>query len=263
VKQGAETGKHRFVFVGGLHKSGTSLVARCLAEHPLISGFSNTGVPEDEGQHLQSVFLPAGAYGGPGKFGFDPQAHLTEASELVTEENRALLLVEWGSYWDLTKPVLLEKSPPNLIRMRFLQALFPEAAFVIVMRDPVAVAYATQKWSRTGIDSLIEHWLVCHEIFEGDRAYVRQLHVLKYEDLVERPQSTLDAVFDFLDVHPVSCGIEVHPEVNASYLRRWNEDAQSASTGGHSDVQRIRKAYEKRAAAFGYQLSAEPDSATG
>ena len=47
------------VFVGGLHRSGTSLVHRCLALHPAVSGFSGTGVPEDEGQHLQTVY-PAG-----------------------------------------------------------------------------------------------------------------------------------------------------------------------------------------------------------
>ena len=51
----------QLVFVGGLHRSGTSLVHRCLAEHPSASGFRNTGVWEDEGQHLQTVYLPAAA----------------------------------------------------------------------------------------------------------------------------------------------------------------------------------------------------------
>jgi len=45
----------RIVFVAGLHRSGTSLVHRCLAAHPDVSGFADTGVPEDEGQHLQTV----------------------------------------------------------------------------------------------------------------------------------------------------------------------------------------------------------------
>ena len=76
------------VFVGGLHRSGTSLLHRCLAEHPDASGFRGTGVPEDEGQHLQSVYRPARAHGGPGRFGFDPGAHLTEESPLVSDENR-------------------------------------------------------------------------------------------------------------------------------------------------------------------------------
>jgi hypothetical protein len=46
----------RLVFIGGLHRSGTSIVHRCLSDHPDVSGFQSTGVWEDEGQHLQSVY---------------------------------------------------------------------------------------------------------------------------------------------------------------------------------------------------------------
>src|SRR5918992_4047803 len=105
---------HRFVFIGGLHRSGTFPLFRCLREHPLLSGFNDTGASEEEGQHLQSVYAPAIAYGGPGRFGFHPGAHLTEASDLVTADNKLRLFEEWKAYWDLSKPVLLEKSPPNL-----------------------------------------------------------------------------------------------------------------------------------------------------
>ena len=72
---GLEVG-HRIIFVGGLHRSGTSILARSIAAHPSISAFSNTGVPEDEGQHLQTVFQPAYAYGSPGTFAFNPEARL-------------------------------------------------------------------------------------------------------------------------------------------------------------------------------------------
>ena len=69
---------HRFVFLAGLHRSGTTLLARLLASHPEVSGFSDTGVPADEGQHLQTVYPAAAVYGGPGRFGFAPEAHFTE-----------------------------------------------------------------------------------------------------------------------------------------------------------------------------------------
>ena len=66
--------EHRFVFLAGLHRSGTTLLARLLAAHPDISGLSGTGVPADEGQHLQSVYPAAKVYGGPGRFGFAPES---------------------------------------------------------------------------------------------------------------------------------------------------------------------------------------------
>ncbi|MDH8276096.1 sulfotransferase, partial [Klebsiella pneumoniae] len=60
----------------------------------------------------------------------------------------------------------MEKSPPNLLRLRLLQAVFPDAAFVVIVRHPVAVAYATQFWAKTPPLEQIEHWLIAHETFE-------------------------------------------------------------------------------------------------
>ena len=85
---------NRFVFIAGLHRSGTSLLFQCLRDHPEISAFRDTGVPEDEGQHLQTVYPRAAQWGGPGTFGFHPEAHMTEASPLVTDGNRKELFAQ-------------------------------------------------------------------------------------------------------------------------------------------------------------------------
>src|SRR5215472_9779809 len=146
---------HHFVFCCGLHRSGTTLLFRMLREHPKVSGFANNKdanewlALEDEGQFLQSVYPPGIVYGGPGRFAFYSEAHLTEESGLLTPENKAKLAGEWFPYWDLSREYLLEKSPPNLVMSRFLQSAFPNSWFVVIERHPVAVALATEKWSQT------------------------------------------------------------------------------------------------------------------
>jgi hypothetical protein len=241
--------EQRLVFVGGLHRSGTSLLTRCLAQHPLVSGFEGTGVPEDEGQHLQTVYRPAKDFGGPGRFAFDPDARLTEDSPLVGDESRRRLMEEWGRWWDTAKPVLVEKSPPNLVRGRFLQALFPGARLVMVQRHPLAVAYATQKWSRTSLRSLVRHWLAAHEAFEADRPHLEHVHVVRFEDFVADPAATLEGVYAFLGLEPVPPGIEIHPDANDAYLARGREEPRLRRA-------LLARAYEERLQRFGYSLRA-------
>ncbi|MCP5108396.1 MAG: sulfotransferase, partial [bacterium] len=200
IAEGINRQKKKFVFIAGLHRSGTTVLADCLDENPLVSGFADTGVPKDEGQFLQSVFPPAREYGGPGKFGFRKEMHLTEKNPLVNEKNGEKILNQWSRYWDMSKPYLLEKSPPNLLKTRFLQALFPGAYFIVITRHPVATSYATRKWSKTTIDSLLEHWITCHNIFERDKVHLKHLYVLKYEDFVNDPDAFLKEIYDFLGI---------------------------------------------------------------
>ena len=84
------------------------------------------------------------------------------------------LFDEWSQNWDLSKKFLVEKSPPNIIRTRFLQA--PNASFVTILRDPIAVSFATQKWSKTSIDSLFKHWLVCNQQYQEDSKDVKKIN---------------------------------------------------------------------------------------
>ena len=241
------------VFIGGLHRSGTTLLARCLAEHPLVGGFEGTGVPADEGQHLQSVYPPAKVFGGPGAFAFRPDAHLTETSELVSAANAATLLREWGRHRDPSRPVLVEKSPPNLIRMRFLQALFPDASFVAILRHPVAVSYATQKWrQKSSLKDLLRHWVVAHELYRKDAPLVDRLLEVRFEDLLRDPDELLARVYRFLRLEPRPTSMAIRPDGNELYFRRWREAEDSVA--GRLRHRLLRREFEEDVSAFGYSL---------
>jgi hypothetical protein len=242
---------HKFIFVCGLHRSGTSPLFRILRDHPQVSGFANTGVPEDEGQHLQTVFPSALKYGGPGHFGFSPEVRLTEESELITAENRARLWTEWSKYWDLGRPYLLEKSPPNLLRTRFLQAIFPNSYFIVVTRHPIAVSLATRKWARSSLSSLIEHWLHCHALFERDRPFLRKALVVKYEDLIESTEVEFSRISEFLGLAPSSCA-GLNRDGNERYVTVWRNLAETKAW--NKVYFRIVAQYESQVQRFGYSL---------
>jgi len=259
LKQVQETVQaHHFVFCCGLHRSGTTLLFRMLREHPKVSGFANNKdasewlALEDEGQFLQSVYPPGVVYGGPGRFAFSPEAHLTEESDLLTPENKARLAREWFPYWDLSRPYLLEKSPPNLVMARFLQSAFPNSSFVVIERHPVAVSLATEKWSQTDPDSLIHHWLAAHETFELDRPYLKRVMTVRYETLVSEPAAMLRKIYEFLGLEPQETTLAATTEHNQKYFAQWRDLTSKPESS--DSIQQCIERYEPRVRAFGYSL---------
>lgn len=246
---------HRIVFVGGLHRSGTSLVARCIGAHPSVSAFRGTGVEEDEGQHLQDVYPTARAHGGPGRFALAPAAHLTERSPLASPANARRLFDQWAAYWDLTRPVLLEKSPANLVQARFLQALFPDAAFVMVVRHPAIVTLSTKKWARwRSLGALLDHWFHAHRLFEEDAALLDRVHVVKYEQLMAEPRATLDDIRAFLGLDGAIPPGDVQPGRSAAYERRWRQLADDPRPRRRRAFRSLCDRYEPAANHYGYSL---------
>lgn len=241
----------KFVFLAGHHRSGTSLLHEIIREHPFISGFSETGAPEDEGQHLQSVYEPAKTFGGPGKYIYDPNSYMNEQHELATELSAKAIIEEWEQYYDTNSPYYIEKSPPNLIRTRFLQKLFPNSKFIVILRHPIVVGYATQKWSKTSIKSLIEHSLRGYEIFMNDIPYLSNVYVVRYEDFVDKPQKKIKKIYEFLNLEPIKMEHVVRSNVNEKYFSMWRKNRASWLRRLQFSV---NDELERRANRFGYSM---------
>lgn len=251
----------RLVFVGGLHRSGTSALARVLSEHPAISGLSGTGVKENEGQHLQSVYPPARAHGGPGRFAASSEAHLTESSPLISERNALELSRAWAPYWDMSRSLLVEKSPPNLIRGRFLQEMFPGSCLVVVVRHPVVVALSTAKWRRftsrrwwryTTLHAMVRHWFQAYGRLREDASHLSRLHVVRYEELLADPLAELARLQQFLGLASPLSSEQFAAGHSERYQERWEQMLQSPVS--KAVRRRIETDFADAADTFGYDV---------
>ena len=100
--------------------------------------------------------------------------------------------LQWRRYWDVSKPILVEKSPRHALMTRLLQHWFtPERSFFVVMlRHPLA----TMKhiWERQDLvtssrfaedcgETALQHWLLVHAILLDDLRALRNVAVVQYE----------------------------------------------------------------------------------
>lgn len=225
----------------------------CLRSAPDFTGFQGTGAIEDEGQFLQTVMLTGRDHGGPGRFAFDPAAHLTESSPRATSEAAGKLLAQWTPYWQTDRTWWIEKSPPNLIRARYLQHLFPDARFVMIMRHPVTTSLATRKFSPQRLHSLLAHWFRAHGIMHADLPFLRHVKVVRYEDLCGDSDNFLANLAGFLGVDDRFARPVINPEANAKYVMRWREMLSSPIRGPYVRLLALRYSHQSRA--FGYRIT--------
>jgi hypothetical protein len=275
--QAGDKNKYKYVFVCGMARSGTSMLGRNVARLADCTGFRNTGVFEDEGQFLQDVYAVASEYGGSSRCGFDPRAHRTETSGLLTPQNIERLRASWHAHWDSSRSICVEKTPENLLMTRFLQAAFPNSYFIVMRRHPVPVSMAGQKWkvNVTSLHMMFEHWLRCYEVFEEDKKYLKNVYELAYEDYLQNPAKYHQEIAAFIGTHvpeppsedkfyyilqwrspslrvPEAAMEEVSEAHNKKYFERWRNLLTNSLFRKY--YRYIAAKYDSRFAKYGYSL---------
>lgn len=115
--------QNKYLFILSLPNSGSTLLSEILTTSKNISANNTQGTRE--GQTLPTVR----------KLMFDHDERWDE--KLVLDWT--YIQSEWRKHWDVTRPVLLEKSPPNLVRTSAIAAHFQPSYFIILVRNPYAV----------------------------------------------------------------------------------------------------------------------------
>jgi hypothetical protein len=156
-----------------------------------------------------------------------------------------------------------------MVRSRFLQAAFPNSAFMFVSRHPVACALAIRKWEyalyRAPLSLLIRNWIACHRAMAQDLPHLKRSMVIRYEDFTANPVSGCRAIEDFLEIGPGLDPSRVCPGLNRPYFEIW--ERRSFRKGPQrwrnllkriwceAEARAIEARYERAINAFGYSFA--------
>ena len=230
----------RACFIAGQAKSGTTLLAALLDNHPelLVLPQETAYFPtvlkkyRDRGRRAQFDYLTKESFsrvlfGGEPKWREHeykdfPQQRFLETFERIAFESanakRDLLALMAESYGrTIGVPIerikrWIEKTPANRNHVDEIFKRFPQAKLLVTLRDPRAILASqvalekTRKTKRFSVYYVIAHWRVAAKLARAVRAGDVPGLFIQFEKLVSEPATVMKSICDYLEV-------EFDPEV--------------------------------------------------
>lgn len=197
------------VFLISQPRAGSTLLQRVLASHPLVQTSAEPWLmlhpiyALKESGHTAN-YNASGAYDGLQDF----LTHYGDGVDTYVEALRAFAQVLYARALTTdhtNKKYFLDKTPRYYYIIPELQRIFPDAKFVFLLRNPLAIlASILATWVGDNWPG-IAYWrddllLAPQKILEGIDALRLSGHVVYYEQLVEDPESTISQLCWFLDL---------------------------------------------------------------
>jgi hypothetical protein len=184
-----------WLFVVGTNNSGTSLLVELLKSHPSVRSLPS------EGQLLTDALPWPRGLGVPRLWG--TRLDLFHWTQDHADDRRALkVMYDWSLFYPRGKGYLLEKSPPNTVRTRWLEHHFQPCRFVATARDPYAVCEGVMRREGFTIEQAAEHWAAATGCLLEDLTHLQKVHFVTYENFCADPAGQIAALSQFLELDP-------------------------------------------------------------
>jgi hypothetical protein len=201
-----------FIFSCG--RSGSSLLSRMLNHHPRMA------VPPES--HLFDTFYPWLRFYGD----LEKQKNrerlvddilftdMMKAWSPPLDRSRVLSLIRLNTFGGIFDAIMRtwavshekvrwgEKTPKHLLFWREIWSSFPEAKFIIVIRDgrDVALSYLKSPFGPKTVFAAANRWVDYQRRIEEIRRFIPKeaRHEVRYETLLEKPEEVLSCLCEFL-----------------------------------------------------------------
>ncbi|MTI48984.1 MAG: sulfotransferase [Firmicutes bacterium] len=233
------------IIMGGAGRSGTTLLRVMLNAHPnLCSGPEFKLFPSIINLYMQCK-----------KFGGIMEAYSQDLSD-IQNSFREFIYSFFEKHIEESKAKrLVEKTPHNVLIMKELCEIFPDAKFIHVIRDGRDVASSLLKMNwvdfngnkvpyTQNIKKAAAYWnqIVAKAISDSNTSYLNnKVYTVKYEDLILNTEQTLKDILSFLnepwnekilDYHKIERGYEpkesstdqVSKNLYSKSIKRWEKE---------------------------------------
>lgn len=203
----SESAPYTPVFMVGFPRSGTTLLETIIDTHDHIETLGEVG-------GIDAVRFAASKFA----------REIPEELELLTESEIAAFRIVYfrhnEPFLKREPTIVVDKLPLNILHIPLIVSLFPEARFILSLRNPIDVcvscfqqnfAINSEMIFFTDLESCFKRYGAVMELFENYRRSLDlDIIAVRYEDLVDDIATTGEAVFNFLGVKPSNNYIDYH-----------------------------------------------------
>ncbi len=211
-----------YLFIICMNNSGSTLLERVLKDCWNVVGFLAPGGPDQQvnGQRYVPDLMPT-----PGKVAVRCRRIWSEQADVLADESRydwPKIKQRWRREWKRNPKyrtadprIFLEKSPANVLRATMLQTHFPKSTFVLMQRNPYAVAEGINRRTKIPLGRCVQHWIRCAEQQIRNESVLESVTRFNYEDLSERPEICRERLVKLL---PAIDDIDLQKEVSVQSI---------------------------------------------
>jgi hypothetical protein len=169
---------------------------------------------------------------------------------------------DWVGLYTKNPGILLEKSPPNTVRSLWLQRNFTPSRFLSIIRSPYAVCEGIRRRKKCDIQEAARHWRAANSCLLHDLETIEKNLLIKYEELVDSPESILTKLQRFLGFETAfdveACGdVNAHSFEGATVgLKNLNEESFGRLSA--DDVRQINSICGTVMNELGYSMRDKP-----
>ncbi|HMH42877.1 MAG TPA: sulfotransferase [Pyrinomonadaceae bacterium] len=195
----------KYLFIICMNNSGSTLLERVMSECRNAVGFPPPGGPNQQvnGQGFVPKYMPI-----PGKMTPQCRRIWSEQAAILQDQSRynwPKIKQRWNEEWaknpkfhTANPRVFLEKSPPNIFRAAMLHKHFTNSFFILMQRNPYAVAEGIRRRAKLSIERCVRHWIHCAQQQMRNEQILRRAIKISYEELSEKPESCRQQVLSFI-----------------------------------------------------------------
>ena len=104
----------------------------------------------------------------------------------------------WHKYWDLSKPILLDKSIPNIMRVNDIKEFFNPISFICMVRNPYAQCEGIIRRNGKSAEFAAKFALNCLQYQKANIEKEKNLLFFTYEELCENKNQVVNNIISFI-----------------------------------------------------------------